>query len=71
MKTLKELQENLTITNAGRGGYNITFKKRKGYSTNSQAVDRINSDLKPKEQGERGYTEKQAYIALYNSLSRN
>jgi hypothetical protein len=67
--TLQELQDKIVkFMPAGYGYMKFKDKDNKTWhiTDNTMAIDRINSGLNPKAK-HYGYTEKQAYLALYNS----
>ena len=71
MKTLKELKARIRATHPINGHFKVAYTKpysfemaSEGVSTNTQAYDRICSDVGSQTE-KYGYTEKQAYLALY------
>ena len=75
MKTLQELQNrigNFLPSGYGHIKFKVYSKDKDSYAwhttDNTRAIDRLNSDL-PSRASYLGYTEKQAYMALYNSIN--
>lgn len=72
MKTLHELQKRIgNFLPSGHGHFKFKVYTKDSYAwyttSNTRAIDRINSDL-PSRANYLGYTEKQAYMALYNNI---
>jgi hypothetical protein len=72
MKTLKEYADHVSFQKTGYGTWKVIVSYRDHYCTgithDSMAIDRIGCDL-PARAREYGYTEKEAYEALYNSIN--
>jgi|JI9StandDraft_1071089.scaffolds.fasta_scaffold112013_6 hypothetical protein len=74
MKNLNQLERKVAIFHAGYGHKKVSIiyrgKEYKHTSTNTQASDRIHSDVDGIDNNSYYKTKKQAYLSLYNECKR-